>query len=235
VEWDVINEPFANHDLMDILGREEMVEWFKMAKNLDPKPRLFINDYPSLDGAATSNPHLNHFYDTITFLQKNGAPLEGIGFQGHFGSNVVPPERVLSGLDRFAKFGLPIAITEFDMDTQDEDLQARYMRDFLTATFSHPSVDSVIMWGFWEGRHWMPNAALYRQDWSIKPHGQVWLDLVKKAWWTNAQGATNTKGEYSTRGFYGDYIVTVNANGKTKTVNAKLQKGKSGPVTIKLN
>ena len=235
VEWDVVNEPFDNHDLLDILGRDEMVSWFKQARQLEPNARLFLNDYPPLDGAATTNPHLNALYDNVQMLQKAGAPIGGIGFQGHFGSAPIPPERVLSGLDRFAKLGLPIAITEFDMDTPDEDLQARYMRDFLIAVYSHPSANEVIMWGFWQSKHWLPNAALYRADWSIKPNGQVWLDLVKGAWWTNADGRSDAKGTYQTRGFYGDYTVTAtDAAGKTATKTFSLAPGQSGPVVVKL-
>ncbi len=44
-EWDAINETFTNHDLMDVLGREEMVEWFKAAREADPDARLYINGY----------------------------------------------------------------------------------------------------------------------------------------------------------------------------------------------
>ncbi|GAB4462408.1 MAG: endo-1,4-beta-xylanase [Armatimonadaceae bacterium] len=222
VEWDVINETFTNHDLMDILGQDEMVSWFKLAKATDPRPLLYLNDYPPLDGSDRDNPHLNHFFNTIQFLQKKGAPIEGIGFQGHFGGNVIPPERILSGLDRFSTFNLPIMITEFDMNTQDEQLQAAYMRDFMTACFSHPSCAGIMMWGFWEGRHWMPDAALYRRDWTIKPHGQVWLDLVKKQWWSNADGKTNRSGEFAMRGFLGNYEIVVERNGKTEIVSTPL-------------
>jgi GH35 family endo-1,4-beta-xylanase len=236
VEWDVINEPFDNHDVMDILGRDAMIHWFKLARAADPKPTLFLNDYPPLDGGATTNAHLNAFYDNIDYLKKNGAPIGGIGFQGHFGGGAIPPARVLSGLDRFAKFGLPIAITEFDINSNDMDYQTAYTRDFLTAAFSHPAVDSIIMWGFWEGRHWLPDAALLTRDWKLKPNGQAWLDLVKKDWWTNADGTADAKGEYKTRGFYGDYEVTVTGpGGKTKTVPFKLAKGAANaPVVVTL-
>ncbi len=234
VDWDVVNEPFANHDLMDILGRDAMVHWFKLARQYDPGAVLYLNDYPPLNGAAKTNEHLNHFYETAEFLKKSGAPIGGIGFQGHFGSGVIPPENVLSGLDRFAKLGLPIAITEFDINTTDEEMQAAYTRDFLTAAFSHPSVSSILMWGFWEGRHWLPDAALITRDWRVKPNGKAWLDLVKGTWWTRAEGRTAADGRFKTRGFYGDYTITVRAGGVTTTVPAKLVKnGKPIVVTLK--
>ena len=224
IEWDVVNETFDNHDLLDILGNDALIEWFKLARATDPKPILFLNDYPPLDGAATGNAHLNHFEKTLRFLVDGGAPLGGIGFQCHFGGSVIPPTRLLSGLDRFARFGLPIEATELDINTTDEQLQAAYLRDFMTALFSHPSVNGIIMWGFWEGRHWKPEAALYRKDWSLKPVGQAWLDLVKKEWWTNASGGTDARGGFRTRGFLGQYEVTVTRGGRTKTVPVTLTK-----------
>ncbi len=237
VEWDVINEPFDNHDVMDILGKNAMIGWFKIARQSDPKPTLFLNDYPPLDGEALDNAHLNSFEQNIKYLQDNGAPIGGIGFQCHVGGGVIPPARLVSGLDRFGKFGLPIAITEFDINTTDEKLQAAYMRDFLTATFSHPAVNSIIMWGFWEGRHWLPDAALYSKDWKIKPVGQAWLDLVQKEWKTNATGKTARDGSFKTRAFYGDYNITITTpDGKTKTTKAVLRKNASpaAPITVKL-
>ena len=219
----MINEPYQQNDLWKIFGYEKMADIFRQARQADPTARLMINDYPRLDGAAVTDEHLNAYYGYVEGLLQAKAPVQGIGFQCHFGSSVVPPERVLTGLDRFAKLGLPISITEFDMETTDEDLQRRYLRDFMTAAFSHPAVDAIVMWGFWEGKHWLPTAALYRQDWSIKPNGQAWLDLVKRDWWTNADGVTDASGAYQVRGFNGTYEITVTAaGGHTKTIYQNL-------------
>jgi hypothetical protein len=43
-DWDVINEPFAHRDLMEILGDEVMVEWFKAAREADPEVKLLIEE-----------------------------------------------------------------------------------------------------------------------------------------------------------------------------------------------
>src|SRR5687768_4469740 len=32
IDWDVINEPYTEHAVQDLLGNLEMVEWFKLAK-----------------------------------------------------------------------------------------------------------------------------------------------------------------------------------------------------------
>jgi endo-1,4-beta-xylanase len=205
VEWDVINEPYTNHALQDVLGNDEMIRWFKLARRADPTATLFLNDYPILTGQ--SDPHFDGFLKTLNFLKDGGAPIGGIGVQGHYGETLPPPAQLLAGLDRLAKLNLPVAITELDVDTADEDLQADYLRDHMIACFSHPSVNEIIMWGFWEGRHWKPVAAPYRRDWSKKPAALAWEDLVFKQWWTDATVKTDANGRATLRGFLGDYEI----------------------------
>lgn len=217
VDWDVINEPYDNHDVMNILGNDEMIAWFKLARAFDPKANLYLNDYSILSAGGMDVRHQDHFEKTLRFLKDGGAPINGLGMQGHFGGAATPPERMLQILDRFAKIGLNISVTEHDIDTEDEQFQADFTRDFLITTFSHSAVVAVLTWGFWEGSHWKPNGAYYRKDWSIKPAGQVWMDLVRKQWRTELEGKTDNTGKFTTRGFLGDYTITVTYNGKTIT------------------
>ena len=233
IDWDVINEPYTNFDVMKILGDDEMVRWFKLARQYDPQVNLYLNDYSILTASGLDKAHQDHFEKTLKFLKDNGAPINGLGMQGHFGGTGTPPERMLAILDRFAKLGLDIAITEHDIDSDDEAFKADFTRDFLTTTFSHPSVVAVLSWGFWERAHWRPRAAYYRADWSITPAGQVWLDLVTKKWWTTIDGKTATNGTFDTRGFFGDYEITVKKEGRTKTIRTSLPK-EGSTVTISL-
>jgi endo-1,4-beta-xylanase len=207
VDWDVVNEPHQNHDLMDILGDEVLVEWFRPAREHDPTARLFLNEATVPAPGARAD----HLIKTARFLQDRGAPLDGIGIQCHYGMNAQPPAQIGPALDRFAALGLPIQLTEFDVDTNDETLQADFTRDFLLATFSHPAVDAVLMWGFWAGRHWRADAALYRRDWSAKPNAEVWSDLVLKQWRTDVRGQTDGSGAYRVRGFLGEYEIEATA------------------------
>ena len=233
VEWDVINEPFSNHDAMDVLGREAMVAWFQAAREADPAARLFINDYAILARSGRDKRHQDHYFDTVKFLIDRGAPLDGIGLQSHFGGDLTPPPRLLAVLDRFATFGKALAVTEFDVNVKDEELQAAYTRDFMTALFSHPAVNGILMWGFWEGRHWRPQAALFRRDWSVKPNGRVWQALVFDEWWTQVTAKTDADGRLTVRGFLGDYAVTVTAGERSKTVSLALPKdGASATVRL---
>ena len=214
-EWDVLNEPFTNHDLMDIFGREIMPTWFKAAREELPDAKLFFNDFSNHD-ATTDADHVKHYEETTRYLLDHGAPVSGLGLQAHFNGRPNAPENILAVLDHYqAEFHLPVRFTEFDVWTRDEELQADYTRDFLILCFSHPSVVGVQHWGFWETNHWRPSAAMYRTDWSEKPNARVYKDLVLHQWRTNLSGVTGADGRKicGARGFQGDYTVTVEAGG----------------------
>lgn len=215
-EWDVLNEPYTNHDLMDFFGDEIMVSWFKAAREELPHAQLYLNDF-SNDDITTDPEHVAHFERTIRFLLDRGAPLDGLGLQGHFSSRPNAPENIVATLDRYQKaFNLPVRFTEFDIPTGDEQLQADFTRDFLILAYSHPSVVGVQHWGFWEGRHWKPPAAMYRTDWSEKPNAKAYKDLVLHQWRTDLTAMTDAGGRYVARGFYGDYRVIVTVNGRSE-------------------
>ncbi len=221
-DWDVENEPFTNNDFMKVLGDGVQADWFKLAREADPNATLYLNDYGIVAAGGKDLAHQQHFEETIALLVKEGAPIGGIGMQGHFGSDLTPPVRMLEILDRYAKFGLPIQITEFDVQVSDEQLQADFTRDFLTVMFSHPSVNGVVMWGFWEGRHYAPGAALWNKDWSPRPNGVAWMKLVQDEWMTNVLAKTDGQGTLQTRAFTGDYLITVNASGRSESKSVAL-------------
>jgi GH35 family endo-1,4-beta-xylanase len=213
-DWDVLNEVYANRDLTNLLGDREMVHWFKEARKAAPKARLYYNDYAGLVRGGFPTSHKDHFEKTLRFLIDHGAPIDGMGIQGHFGSLLTPPRRLYAELDRWAALGLDILITEFDVTVPDEKLRADFTRDFLTVCFSHPGVIGIVSWGFWEKMHWKPDAAFFAKDWSVTPMGREWIRLTRKTWTTDETGITDAKGQVKIRGFLGDYTV---ASGKVQT------------------
>jgi len=202
-DWDVINEPYAHHEVIDILGRHAMVDWFNAARAADPHAMLYLNDYLMFHTTKEQ-----FFYDNIKYLVDNHAPIQAIGEQAHISGKLPSPEHVLASLNKFSKFGLPIRITEFDVSVDDEQLQADYLRDFYTAAFSHPNVNGILMWGFHDGHHWRPKAALWRNDYSLKPAGKVFVDLITKKWATHETVTTDSQGQVKLRAFLGDYTIT---------------------------
>jgi endo-1,4-beta-xylanase len=213
-----------------------MASWFRLADRADPDARLLVNDYDVLDDHGWNRRHQDHLYALVADLRNKGAPVDGIGFQAHFATpQLTPPADVVLLLDRFARLGLPLEISEFDVTTTDEALQADYTRDFLTVAFSHPGVTRITTWGFWEPIHWSTSAAMYRADFSPKPNAVAWRDLVHHAWWTRESGRTNADGEFSTRGFLGDYDVRVEIAGRPvghRRISMPSRSGKSVTLVI---
>jgi endo-1,4-beta-xylanase len=232
--WDVLNELRNDTDLEKEYGFGIYAEIFKRAKKNNTKARLFINenDIEAVSGAMESKVAL--YEKQIAQMLADGAPLEGIALQGHFGEDLPAPDLVWKALDRFAKFGVPLEIAEFDMNIRDEAAQADYMRDYITAVFAHPATTSVTLWGFWEGSIWQKDAALIRKDWTPKPAWTALTTLIQQTWHTKATGRADKAGSFATNGFYGTYEVIVKAGGKTTKATILHQKGvtKTQKITV---
>lgn len=232
-KWDVVNEPYSDHNLQDILGPDEIDRWYALAKQADPKARTVLNDYGAIENNGWSTRHQDYLYNLAQQIEASGSPIQGLGLESHFtAQQPTPPQTVYALLNRYASLGLPLEATEFDIATDDQQLQADYTRDFLTILFSQPDVTAISNFGIWAGNSYNPQTSLYNLDWSLKPNGQVWHDLVTKQWWTDASGTTGASGSYRTRGFLGDYAVTVKANGATEKVHVHMPSRQGATVTV---
>ena len=232
--WDVINEPYDNHSLMDILGNRIMADSFNAAHDAAPDARLFMNDYGIITDSGLDRGHQANFEKNIRFLLDAKAPLDGIGIQGHFGRELTPPPRILEILDRFAAFGLPLQMTEFTMQVEDRQIDAGYLRNVMTVFFSYPTANAFILWGFHDGTDFQHYATLYDANWNLTPCGKVWNDLVFHRWWTHKVLRTSAHGNAHVTGFHGQYEVTVRYQGAEKKASIELKPGGSA-VEIVLN
>ncbi|HEV7300628.1 MAG TPA: endo-1,4-beta-xylanase [Tepidisphaeraceae bacterium] len=213
----------TEHDLMDVLGQDVMVDWYKLAQVADRERKLYLNDFGIFDSGLGQNAHQDHFFETLETLQTKGTTLDGIGIRSRIAADA-PPSEALQTLDRFSTLGLPIESTELSINFEDRQLQADYLRGFMTALLSHPNVEGVMLWGFWSGRHWRPDAALWARDWTKRPIGQAFPDLLDTTWTTKASSLTaDANGQAQVRGFLGAYDVTVTTpDGRTMTAMAGL-------------
>ena len=68
-------------------------------------------------------------------------------------------------LDILSEAGVPIWATELDVQAQDEQTRADYYETAVRALFSHPNVEGILLWGFWDKLHWRgEKAALVKGD-----------------------------------------------------------------------
>jgi len=231
VDWNVLNEAYYEHDLQDILGNEVVVDWFKRARHNDPGARLYINDYDILSSNGTNVDHQNAYFELIQYIDSLGGNIDMIGLQGHFPTELTPIPRIYSIIDRFASLGKKIKITEHDIDFNQEEVQADYTRDFLTITFSHPSVTAFHVWGFWEGRHWRPNGAFFNLDWSPRPAAKVWEEMIYDRWWTpKIDTKTDHEGIVSFEGYLGTYQYRIKKGENVSTGTFQLVNSKASNI-----
>lgn len=238
-EWDVLNEAVLDNAFVNLLGKDTHREWFTLVKSISPEVKRVVSDTNILAcgglclGAQTS------FYGIITRIGTEN--FEGIGLQSHINHPLGSPEQIYGVIDGFARAfpNKDILITEFDISIGNEQLAAEYFRDFLITIYSHQAVSDFLMWGFWDLAHWLGDAPLFRPDWSLKPAGEVFVELVFNQWWTNTEGSTNSDGNFFTNGYLGNYEIVASHGGITKTQRITLHQtlftGKTTTITIQLN
>ena len=208
-EWDAVNHPIA-WEGAEMLGTKSppldtlSMDFFHEARKLTKLP-LCINE----DQLFRPGPQQDKTYELLEKLKRDGVKVDGLGNQAHFNSSFLPsPEELLRVTDRFTAVAPKQVITEYDINTNgDEELAADYLRDSLIVCFSHPAYDGFLLWGFWEGRHWIPEAALWRKDWTIKETGKVWEEWVGKRWQTRKVLVSDARGKIAWRGFKGSYKI----------------------------
>lgn len=225
-EWDGVNHPVGWSDprstVDQVIAPDFYADVFKAARTRVKVP-LYVNE----DQVFREGRQQEEYFHAIETLIAQGAKPDGIGNMAHFHSSFLPaPTEMQRISDRFAKLVPNLEITEFDVTTNgDEQLQADWLRDCLIMAYSHPAYSGFVLWVFWEGAGWKPETALWRKDWSEKPNAKVWRDLVWNKWATKANGSTDAKGSYSTRGHLGLYEITIEKDGQRKVVSETFGKG----------
>lgn len=172
---DVVNEPLhAPPAFTEALGGAGDTGWdwvvtsFELARQYFPNAQLLINDYQVLILEQFSQDYL----EVITPLLERDL-LDGIGVQAHF-LEQADPATVATSLANLAATGLPIYVSEFDLNIPNDALHAKRMRDLVTVFWNNPSVVGLTHWGHLQGDVWQEHAYLIRQDGSHRP-GFDWL------------------------------------------------------------
>ena len=227
-EFDVSNEMLHCTNLNQRLGDSIFRQMCAEASGANPNAVLYVNDYGILEGDE-----LERYEEQIRGLLEMGAPVGGIGVQAHFGG-AADAGRIQKALDALSQFNLPVKITEFDCWADDEAVQARTLEDVYRIAFAHASVRGILMWGFWEKRHWKPEAALLRADFSKKPSAEMYEQLVFSNWWTRAEGRTAADGTFACRAFFGDLNVVVKTDAGSQVQQKIALKKTAGEASLEI-
>jgi len=165
---EVVNEPLPNHNPPDGVngranyknalggngasGYDWVINSFRLAREIFPaETKLMLNDYSVINSSSSTAEYLK----IIRLLQKENL-IDLIGEQGHAFTTTAAVATMRRNLDSLASTGLPIHITELDIDGPTDQTQLNEYKRIFTALWEHPGVEGITLWG------WRPG--LWRND-----------------------------------------------------------------------
>jgi endo-1,4-beta-xylanase len=174
---DVVNEP-PPHTTPGYIGGmggagtsgyDWIVNAFKWAREACPNAILILNDYNTIEYQNDNS----HFIDIVNKVKAAGAPIDAIGAQAH-AAHSMQTSTVKGYLDKLAATGLPVYITEYDIDVADDNQQKMIMQDQMTMFWNDDDVKGITLWGYIVGSTWQTNSGLQQQNGTMRP-AMTWL------------------------------------------------------------
>ncbi|KAL9819766.1 putative endo-1,4-beta-xylanase [Arabidopsis thaliana] len=208
--WDVVNENLHFSYFEDKMGPKASYNIFKMAQAFDPTTTMFMNEYNTLEESRDSDSSLARYLQKLRELRSIrvcGNISLGIGLESHFKTPNIPYMR--SALDTLAATGLPIWLTEVDVEAP-PNVQAKYFEQVLREGHAHPQVKGIVTWSGYSP------SGCYRMcltDGNFKnlPTGDV-VDKLLHEWGgfrRQTTGVTDADGYFEASLFHGDYDLKI--------------------------
>ena len=244
--WDPINEvvimPVFDKEenaitrLAQRLGRVGMIRLaFETARAANPDVTLLMNDFD-----------LSERYERlIEEVLEAGIRVDAIGLQTHMHQGYWGEDVMLAMVDRFARFGLPLHLTESTLLSGDlmpphivdlndwqvdhwpstpegEARQAGELVRHYRSLVSHPAVQAINYWGITDDGAWLgAPVGLVRADGSTKPSYDALRSLIKDEWWMPPTPLrTDAAGRVRVSGFLGDYAIGHEGRTAALTIDA---------------
>ncbi len=179
--WDVVNEvidPNQPDGLRRspwflLTGTDYIDTAFRVAHEVAPQARLFINEVDSTDPVKR-----RFLYELVRDLQRRGVPVDGVGHQLHSNLDNPSPASIVETVNMFAALGLDNQITELDIslyhnatDTSPAGsrealiAQGYRYRDFFQAFRQlHGKLSAVMVWGYADDHTWRKRHPVARPD-----------------------------------------------------------------------
>ena len=209
--WDVVNEVVdhaittdggARSDSMYTLIMEDsgltgidryeyVIKAFELARkyadeNGGENVKLYLTDFGiERRFPGTSRSKIDVFEELVEYLIENNAPIDGVGFQGHFRLYDHPVDEIATGIDRFSSIkrkdgkNLMVQVCELDfsvfsgargegdntrisgslLNTRLKDLADTYRQffDMFEQKYNEEKLDMVLIWGLADGHSWLNN------------------------------------------------------------------------------
>ncbi|XP_065871369.1 endo-1,4-beta-xylanase 5-like [Euphorbia lathyris] len=209
IAWDVMNENLHFRFYEDRLGEDASAEYFSRAYEIDPGTRMFMNEYNTIEDCQDEDSSPGRYVSRLKEILSypgNENVLGGIGVQGHFNYEQPNLAYMRAALDILASTGLPIWLTEVDVDRGPN--QAEYLEQVLREGYCHPGVEGIIMFvgpaiaGF-------NVTTLADRDFKNTPSGDVVDKLIDEWKSQTTQVKSDSQGFVEVSLYHGDYNISV--------------------------
>lgn len=127
-------------------GWDWVIEAFRLARQYFPEAKLMINDYNIVNSTSNTSEYL----EIIGLLQEENL-IDQIGVQAHAFSTRGSTTVMKNNLDALAETGLPLYVTELDIDGPSDQTQLEDYQRIFPIFWEHPAVEGITLWGFRPG------------------------------------------------------------------------------------
>lgn len=186
---DLLNEQLFKHQkdnqrFRELLGGPGTTEndfawqiWlFEQGRKVFPNTKLVLNDY-GLEGDTKA---IKAQLELFKVLRDRGL-VDGFGTQAH-AFNVDKPmaDTIKASLDLMATAGLPIFVTELDMNggikgrQANDSLQLISYKKSFPVFWEHPAVAGITLWGYVSGTTWMAGTGIVSRE-GVENPSMIWL------------------------------------------------------------
>ncbi|MBN1161212.1 MAG: endo-1,4-beta-xylanase [Dehalococcoidales bacterium] len=256
--WNVFNEPLQAHSNLLGFNQEQTIliikEAIRAARDADPEVRVLINIYNAAGEGVF--PSVNPF-DFLEDAILAGVDYDITGLEFYY--NAVTrdglwehPRLSLTEMgeliDRYSTLGKPIHITELSVPSEhagqgyweqpwSEEIQAEYLKTAYTIFFSKPSVENITWMNatdnLYFGSPFIYHGGILDEQFNPKI-SYYYLKKLIRDWTTSGSGTTDSKGQFSFRGFGGTYeiIVTDNVTGTTTSQLISIEEQKTNEISV---
>jgi len=190
VSWDVVNEAVSDgskelreSNWTKVVGQDFVNRAFEIARKYAPEGvKLYYNDYNT-----PNEPKLTGICNLLDSLIAEGN-IDGYGFQCHYSSNSPLPAMVRSAMDRIAKKGILLRVSELDVGISADNsinriFQASRYKELMKIFLDYADqMEAVQVWGITDDKSWRGDEFPLLFDGRAKPKDAFHyvLDAVKE-------------------------------------------------------
>ncbi|EFQ33021.1 glycosyl hydrolase family 10 [Colletotrichum graminicola] len=185
--WDVVNEAIDDSGnyrqdtaFYNVLGIDYIPLAFNLTRAADPAPKLYYNDY----NIENVNAKQQKTVELVKYVQQAGAPIDGVGMQGHFIVGSMPSQADLeNAANQYTALGVEVAYTEFDIKFTSLPYNAAGLesqaQSYVNVIKACLNVEGCVGWTIWDWTDkysWVPGtfpgqggACLWDDNFEPKP------------------------------------------------------------------